>query len=224
MHQRDNSKRSGWIIPLVGIVRTHALHPQTWDALVLAVAPVRRSVDHSGSARSVDLHAARPVVIVAVLGVELGVVPLAGVTPAAKDALVRAQGDLVGPGLEAPHPVIGVRVARMEVENENQIPLLEHDQLVHLVLAGDVGVRSVDKSERFVQMHQGPVVRVHVLVLEGLGIREIPPSPALVVGSPVAWNELSRGGVVRVIPRKVDPLRVAKLVAHEIQVPLAAKG
>ena len=38
------------------------------------------------------------------------------------------------------------------------------------------------------------------------------------------WHERSRGWVVGVVPREVDPLWVAKLVAHEVEVALPTTG
>lgn len=36
-------------------------------------------------------------------------------------------------------------------------------------------------------------------------------------------HKLAGGGVIGVVAGEVDPLRVAKLVAHEVEVPLAAQ-
>ena len=126
--------------------------------------------------------------------------------------------------LEAPNPVVRVRVVRVEVEHEDQVTPLEHDELVHLILAGDVSVGRVHKTKGLVQVHQGPVIRVHELVLERVRVRQIPPPAALIVGAPVTRDELPRGGVVGVVPWEVNPLRVPKLVAHEVQIALPAQG
>ena len=37
------------------------------------------------------------------------------------------------------------------------------------------------------------------------------------------WHELAGGGVVGVVAREVNPLGVAELVAHEVEVALAAQ-
>ena len=37
------------------------------------------------------------------------------------------------------------------------------------------------------------------------------------------WHKFAGGGVVGVVTREVDPLRVAKFVAHEVEVALAAQ-
>mmetsp|Transcript_39286 Transcript_39286/g.84113 ORF Transcript_39286/g.84113 Transcript_39286/m.84113 type:complete len:214 (-) Transcript_39286:2224-2865(-) len=204
-------------------VRANILNPQSHDRLILVVAPVGWRIDHRSSGRSVDLHAAGPAVVVAVLRVELSVVPLADVVPASENALVRAQDHLVGTWVAAAHSVVTVRVGGVEVEHKDQVAPLEHDQLIHLVLAGDERVRRVEKAKSLVQMHQSPVVRIHVLVLEFVRICKIPSPPTLVVGAAIARNELARGRVVRVVPREVDPLGMPELIAHEIEVPLTTE-
>ena len=43
------------------------------------------------------------------------------------------------------------------------------------------------------------------------------------MASKCTWHKLAGGGVVCVIAREVDPLGVAELVAHEVEVALAAQ-
>mmetsp|Transcript_34330 Transcript_34330/g.87797 ORF Transcript_34330/g.87797 Transcript_34330/m.87797 type:complete len:213 (+) Transcript_34330:439-1077(+) len=81
-----------------------------------------------------------------------------------------------------------------------------------------------DKAKGFVQVHHGAVKLEEVLVLEVVRVREVPAAAALVQGAAVAGDELAGGGAVRVVAREVDPLGVAELIAHEVEVRLAAQG
>lgn len=64
-----------------------------------------------------------------------------------------------------------------------------------------------NKTECLVQVHHGPVECIQVLVLEVVGICQIPAAAAQVQRAAVAWDELAGGGAVCVIPATEQELR-----------------
>mmetsp|Transcript_9850 Transcript_9850/g.28314 ORF Transcript_9850/g.28314 Transcript_9850/m.28314 type:complete len:381 (+) Transcript_9850:270-1412(+) len=100
----------------------------------------------------------------------------------------------------------------MEVEDEEQLALLRRDHLVALVLQAHVLVRLAEEWEGLLQAVHRRVEVVEVDV----------PQVGLVGQGPLA-----AGAVVRPVvadAREVDPLGVAELIAHEVEVALAAES
>mmetsp|Transcript_58518 Transcript_58518/g.127102 ORF Transcript_58518/g.127102 Transcript_58518/m.127102 type:complete len:437 (+) Transcript_58518:300-1610(+) len=148
---------------------------------------------------------------------------LEGVAVAVLEARVAAEAALVRVQ-HAPHGLVEAHadgvvleaLAGVEVEDEEELAPLEGDDLVALVLDGDVLVvlrflRVEPLEAVLARLHQ-LVERVEELVAEVVGIREVPAAAAVLVAPAVR-----RG-------REVDPLWVSELVAHEVEVALAAEA
>lgn len=101
----------------------------------------------------------------------------------------------------------------MEVEHENESAALEHDDLVVLVLPRDVaGVVAGQPAVLLLGDVHGAVPVVEELVLEQVALHQAP---------------LAAGVVERLVvadAREVKPLRMAELVADEVEVRLAAES
>ncbi len=81
----------------------------------------------------------------------------------------RCQTHLVGPGAVAAHPVVSVRGGGVEVEDEEQVAALGHNDLVAAAHLADPLVRRAHKAKRLLQVHHGTVKRVEAPALRCAG-------------------------------------------------------
>ena len=101
--------------------------------------------------------------------------------------------------------IVWKRLSGMQIESEEQASTLEHDCFVALVLRGHVTWLSGEPPCFLFKQVDLPVPQVEVLVPEVLVIHQAPLPPGVVVALLVAH------------PGEVQPLRVAKLVADEVE-------
>lgn len=125
---------------------------------------------------------------------------------------IRVEHDTVGARLLDADAVVGVAVGVVEVEDEDQAGALKDDDLVTLVLERDVGLRSVQPAVLVLGQVHRPVEVVEVLVTQEAILGKV---------------ELASGVPERVLVAlagEVEPLRVAELVALEVEVTLTTQG
>mmetsp|Transcript_78471 Transcript_78471/g.202067 ORF Transcript_78471/g.202067 Transcript_78471/m.202067 type:complete len:423 (-) Transcript_78471:401-1669(-) len=103
-------------------------------------------------------------------------------------------------------------LAGVEVEDKQEIAPLERDDFVTLVLDDYVLVLRAEPLEAVLAGHHQLVEGLEVLVAQVVRVRQVPAAAAEVV-APVVLGA-----------REVDPLGVAELVAHEVEVALATKA
>ena len=123
---------------------------------------------------------------------------------AAKLRRIGFEDDYVVRGPVRPHSIVFKRFARVEVENEESWAFLIDDQFVLLVAQGQIlmlGSQPVQNA--FPLVHQ-LVELAELTVTQILVTQEVPLAPAVVIAEVVA------------LARKVDPLRMTELVAHEV--------
>mmetsp|Transcript_17773 Transcript_17773/g.41029 ORF Transcript_17773/g.41029 Transcript_17773/m.41029 type:complete len:473 (-) Transcript_17773:1167-2585(-) len=144
----------------------------------------------------------------------LGVQHLVTVVPVVSAELrpVRVQHNLVLAAPRRANTVTLVAVGGMHVEDKEQLTLLRHNHLVTLILERDVLVAVFDQEgESLLEAVHGSVKVVEVDV----------PQVSLVSERPLAASAVVRPVIANA--RKVDPLGVPKLVAHEVEVSLATE-
>ena len=100
----------------------------------------------------------------------------------------------------------------MEVEQEDAAAALEGEQLIALVLAQAVGHAGAHHVVVLDQLNHGLVEVAQQLVAQEAVVREAPLAAGILEAPAVA------------LAREVDPLRMAELVAHEVEVALAARA
>lgn len=110
------------------------------------------------------------------------------------------------------HVVVFVTARMVEVEHEQQVPLLVNQNLVPVVFRSDVLIRRLQNVVLHVQSDHLLLKVVQKMVPQSRVLGQIPSSSAMLIGPPVA------------LPGKVDPLRMPELVPHEGQVPLSAQA
>mmetsp|Transcript_126990 Transcript_126990/g.301597 ORF Transcript_126990/g.301597 Transcript_126990/m.301597 type:complete len:383 (-) Transcript_126990:128-1276(-) len=111
-----------------------------------------------------------------------------------------------------PDLVAFIAVARMEVERENQISAFKHDHLVHFTLLADILMRCIHELVSILAGMHKLIKGLEELVAQQIILCQVPSTSAVLVAP----------AVLRA--REVDPLGVPELVAHEVQVALAAQG
>jgi hypothetical protein len=94
----------------------------------------------------------------------------------------------------------------MEVEHEHTQPFLKNGNLVVVILCPDVPKGGVENIIVYINADHSFVKGIQLPILEQLVIEKIPPAPTVVIAPVVA------------LPGEVYPLRVAKLIAHEVQI------
>mmetsp|Transcript_24606 Transcript_24606/g.76616 ORF Transcript_24606/g.76616 Transcript_24606/m.76616 type:complete len:642 (+) Transcript_24606:455-2380(+) len=117
-------------------------------------------------------------------------------------------------GLIPEHAYLVVRVAvrRVQVEDKEEVAALECDDLVAVILERDVLVLRGEPAEAVLAGLHQLIEGLEELVAEVVRIGQVPAAPAVLVAA----------AILR--PREVNPLRVPELVAHEVQIPLAAEA
>eukprot|EP00951_Prasinocladus_malaysianus_P021839 scaffold181505_cov33-Prasinocladus_malaysianus.AAC.1 len=93
----------------------------------------------------------------------------------------------------------------MEVEDKDKLIALADNDLALVVLLADAQVWGADEAKPVVQLMHGLVPLVELVVQQVRPVHQAPLAPAVLVAPVVA------------VSREVDPLGVAKLVAHEVQ-------
>lgn len=130
---------------------------------------------------------------------------------ATKLGCVRVDDDLVHTGCVDPDPVVNKRLGRVEVEDPEQPGPFEDDHLVTLVLARDVTLGRVEPAKPVLDVLHARVEPGQLAIPEQVVVDEV---------------ELAAGVVERVavaLAREVKPLRVAELVAFEVEITLTAE-
>mmetsp|Transcript_155367 Transcript_155367/g.498494 ORF Transcript_155367/g.498494 Transcript_155367/m.498494 type:complete len:736 (-) Transcript_155367:1057-3264(-) len=165
--------------------------------------------DLSGAGRQIQLDRVRPLVRAPQdregVGTVQPLVPSEATFVGVQDeahGLIHAHADLV-----AHKALRGV-----EVEDEQKLTALKGDDLVSLVLERDVLMLRTQEAVAVLAGVHELVEILKELIAQMVSIGKIPPAPTVLV-APVVRGRW-----------KVDPLRVAKLVAHEVQVALSAQG
>lgn len=125
---------------------------------------------------------------------------------------IRVENDAVGARLLDADAVIGVAVGVVEVEDEDQAGALKDDDLVTLVLERDVGLRGVQPAVLVLAQVHRPVKVVEELVTQKTIFRKVELTP----GVPER--------VLVALTGEVKPLRVAELIALEVEVTLTSQG
>lgn len=156
------------------------------------------------------------------MGPVLPAVPLHGRGEEAHGGLDAAEAaDLLGVGVE--HDLVGaggldadavVREALrgVEVEDEDAAAALEHDDLVALVLEADVRLRRVQPPVVLLRQVHLAVELVEVLVPQEAVVREVQLAPRV------------PERVLVSLAREVEPFRMAKFVALEVEVAFAPEA
>mmetsp|Transcript_28326 Transcript_28326/g.62197 ORF Transcript_28326/g.62197 Transcript_28326/m.62197 type:complete len:203 (+) Transcript_28326:989-1597(+) len=136
---------TGVLVRLPLVVGAQTLDAKAWHSVGLAVrllvSMLCQGVHHHCTGWCVDLQPVWPVVVVAWLRPECGIVVLSHVAVAAKHLLVTAQHHLVLSPLLAAHTVVCVGVGWVEVEDKQQVTALHNNHLVTVALAADPLVR-----------------------------------------------------------------------------------
>mmetsp|Transcript_19026 Transcript_19026/g.32057 ORF Transcript_19026/g.32057 Transcript_19026/m.32057 type:complete len:462 (+) Transcript_19026:287-1672(+) len=105
-----------------------------------------------------------------------------------------------------------VAVARMKVEGKDQVAAFEDDDLVILILLADILMLGAHKLEAILTCLHQFIKGLKEFVAQQIILRQIPTTSAVMMTP----------AILRA--REVDPLGVPKLVAHEVQIALAAQG
>mmetsp|Transcript_108129 Transcript_108129/g.271993 ORF Transcript_108129/g.271993 Transcript_108129/m.271993 type:complete len:307 (-) Transcript_108129:1111-2031(-) len=108
--------------------------------------------------------------------------------------------------------VVSVAVARVEVEGEEHVTALEGDDFVHVVLHCHVLVLRTQPLEAALAGLHELVKRLEELVTQEVVLRQVPAPTAMMVTPSILWT------------REVNPLGVAELVSHEVQVAFASEA
>ena len=172
-----------------------------------------------GPRRREHLHAARAGLLLVGSDPGLGAAGVGEVFGVVADAAlpaeiprVRVEGDAVLARHANADVQVFVGVGGVEVEDEDERSSLGDDEFALLARGGHPLVLVREELVALVEVHHRPVEVVELVVAEVLGVGEVPAAAAVVVRPLVA------------LAGEVDPLGVAELVTHEVQVPLAADG
>mmetsp|Transcript_13740 Transcript_13740/g.31730 ORF Transcript_13740/g.31730 Transcript_13740/m.31730 type:complete len:415 (+) Transcript_13740:249-1493(+) len=125
---------------------------------------------------------------------------------------VRVEDDLVLAGPEGSDAIALVGVCGVEVEDEEKFSLLGDDHLISLVLQAHILMAALmHEAECLFQALHGRVEVVEMDVTKMRLVREVPLAASVMV-RPVVPDA-----------GEVDPLRVTKLVAHEVEISLSSE-
>lgn len=94
----------------------------------------------------------------------------------------------------------------MEVEHKYTQPLLKDSNFVVVVLGPNIPKGGVENIITYINVDHSFVKSIQLPILEQLVIKKVPPAPTVVIAPVVT------------LPGEVYPLRVAKLITHEVQV------
>lgn len=166
---------------------------------------------HDGGSRwDVDLHKVLTVVPWQISREESGI--LRNAIQSSKSWTVSIDDDAVSTGLLDTDPVVGKAVAWVKVEDPEKSGALKHNDLVLLVLEGDVGLWSVEPTILlFCPLHLAVEV-VQEAVSQQVVVWEVELTASIVeaVAVALAW--------------KVEPLWVTEFVALKIKITLATES
>lgn len=112
---------------------------------------------------------------------------------------------------ESANWIILVRLCWMEIVDEDQVTLFVYYHFVALIVQGHILVRLDHGAKENLGSVHLLIKIVKLWVSEIFIVHEIPLSSAVLITISVSFT------------REIDPLRVSKLVAHEVEIALTAE-
>lgn len=168
------------------------------------------STHDGGSCWDIDLHKVLAIVPWQISGEESGV--LRNAVQTTKGRAVSVDDDAVSTSLLDTDPVIGEAVAWVEVEDPEQAGALKHNDLVLLILEGDVGLWAMEPAIfLFCPLHLAVEI-----------VQEAVPQEVVV------WQIKLTTGIVEAVAvalaREIEPLWMAEFVALKVEITLTTES